>query len=272
MLSDAAGPNSSARSGTPVSKRSYEPSWPQAALGSDEGLSPSRSTNAARDLRLAWHEHPVSLGPEISLAREERIRTGRVLALVAELALAPGGVGWIFGNQRHGLPLPDAVEMDPARLFGAPRVERLATFGEIRQSVPRQACPPSEQGRREVFTNLDALLGEQCGRPRRFTGMGKLMYVTNVTLDGYIEDEHGTFDLFPPSEEVFASTTELVTSTGTFLYGRQLYETMAVWETEPALAAQSELAAEFATAWQSAEKVVYSASLTTSSTRTEHED
>jgi dihydrofolate reductase len=96
--------------------------------------------------------------------------------------------------------------------------------------------------------------------------MGKLIYVTNITLDGYIEDEHGTFDLFPPSDEVFASATEILTSTGTFLYGRRLYETMAVWETEPGLAAQSELTAEFATAWQTADKVVYSTSLTTAPT------
>src|SRR3546814_680757 len=30
---------------------------------------------------------------------------------------------------------------------------------------------------------------------------------------------------------------------GTYLYGRRIYETMAVWETEPAFAAESELAA-----------------------------
>lgn len=97
--------------------------------------------------------------------------------------------------------------------------------------------------------------------------MGKLIYVTNVTLDGYIEDEHGTFDLFPISDEVFASVTEILASTGTFLYGRRLYEAMAVWETEPALAARSELTAAFATAWQAADKVVYSTSLTTAPTQ-----
>jgi dihydrofolate reductase len=50
---------------------------------------------------------------------------------------------------------------------------------------------------------------------------------------------------------------------GTFLYGRRLYESMAVWETDAALAAQSDLAAGFATAWQAAEKIVYSTSLST---------
>jgi dihydrofolate reductase len=91
--------------------------------------------------------------------------------------------------------------------------------------------------------------------------MAKLIYVTNMSLDGYIEDEHGVFNLFPPDDEVFAFTTELVRSVDTFLYGRRLYETMAVWETEPALAARSELAADFASAWQAATKVVYSSTL-----------
>ena len=41
---------------------------------------------------------------------------------------------------------------------------------------------------------------------------------------------------------------------------------MAVWETDAALAAQSDLMAEFATAWQAADKVVYSTTLTAVST------
>lgn len=45
-----------------------------------------------------------------------------------------------------------------------------------------------------------------------------------------------------------------------------MYETMAVWETESALAAQSELAADFADVWRSADKVVYSATLDVVST------
>jgi dihydrofolate reductase len=65
---------------------------------------------------------------------------------------------------------------------------------------------------------------------------------------------------------VFASTTDLLRTVGTFLYGRRLYETMAVWETDPALAAQSDLMADFATAWQAASKVVYSTTLATVST------
>ncbi|MEO3748722.1 dihydrofolate reductase family protein [Plantactinospora sp. B5E13] len=96
--------------------------------------------------------------------------------------------------------------------------------------------------------------------------MAKLIYVTNVSLDGYIEDERGVFAWFPPDDEVFAFTTDLLRSVGTLLYGRRLYESMAVWETDAALAARSELMADFANAWQAADKVVYSTSLATVST------
>jgi hypothetical protein len=51
--------------------------------------------------------------------------------------------------------------------------------------------------------------------------MAKLIYVTNVSLDGYIEDEGGAFDLFTPDDDVFAFTTDLLRSVGTFLYGRR---------------------------------------------------
>lgn len=104
--------------------------------------------------------------------------------------------------------------------------------------------------------------------------MAKLVYLTNASLDGYIEDEHGAFDLYEPNDDVFAAMTALLRRFGTFLYGRRLYETMSVWETDPALAQQSDLAADFARAWQAADKVVYSTTLTavpTASTSLQHD-
>ena len=96
--------------------------------------------------------------------------------------------------------------------------------------------------------------------------MGKLIYVSNVSLDGFIEDEHGRFDWTEPTDEQFAFVTDLVRPVGTYLYGRRLYEAMAVWETDPALAAVSELRADFADVWQAAHKIVYSTTLDTVST------
>ena len=91
--------------------------------------------------------------------------------------------------------------------------------------------------------------------------MAKLIYVTNVSLDSFIEDEHGSFDWTEPDDEQFAFITDLIRPFGTYLYGRRLYESMAVWETDPALAAQSELRADFAQVWQAADKIVYSTTL-----------
>jgi dihydrofolate reductase len=88
-----------------------------------------------------------------------------------------------------------------------------------------------------------------------------LIYTTNVSLDGFIEDASGSLDFTEPDDEVFAFITELERPAGTYLYGRRLYESMAVWETDPAFAAQSDLMARFATMWQAADKVVHSSTL-----------
>ena len=96
--------------------------------------------------------------------------------------------------------------------------------------------------------------------------MAKLIYASNVSLDGYIEDERGVFEWTAPDDEVLAFITDVLRSVGTYLYGRRLYDTMAVWEADPALAAQSDLMGEFANVWQAADKVVYSTTLATVST------
>ncbi len=97
--------------------------------------------------------------------------------------------------------------------------------------------------------------------------MGKLIYSFLVSLDGYVVDEQGTFDWAEPDEEVFAFITDQQRSVGTHLYGRKLYETMAGWETDPRLAAQSALMRDFAEQWQAADKIVYSTTLQEVSTR-----
>ena len=96
--------------------------------------------------------------------------------------------------------------------------------------------------------------------------MAKLIYVANVSLDGYVEDVHGKFDWTEPADEVFTFITDLVRPVDTYLNGRRMYETMAVWEVDPTLASQSELMADFAHVWQAAEKIVYSTTLPAVST------
>lgn len=93
-----------------------------------------------------------------------------------------------------------------------------------------------------------------------------LVYLTNMSLDGYLEDRHGAFDFGPMDDELFATYTGMLRTVGTLLYGRRLYETMAVWETDPALAARSALTADFADAWRAPLKIVHSTTLVTATT------
>ncbi|HEU0131198.1 MAG TPA: dihydrofolate reductase family protein [Mycobacteriales bacterium] len=102
--------------------------------------------------------------------------------------------------------------------------------------------------------------------------MASLLYSTNTSLDGYIEDAGGDFGFTVPSDEVHQFVNDRLRDVGTHLYGRRLYETMAVWETDTALIESDDVARDFAAIWQAAEKVVYSTTLTgvvTSRTRIE---
>ena len=89
--------------------------------------------------------------------------------------------------------------------------------------------------------------------------MAKLIYTAITSLDGYIEDEHGSFDWSAPDEDVHAFVNDLERRIGTYLYGRRLYETMVYWETAPADSPAVEL--NYARVWRSADKVVYSTTL-----------
>src|SRR5207249_2761815 len=87
-----------------------------------------------------------------------------------------------------------------------------------------------------------------------------LIYSMSVSVDGVIAGREGAFGWTAPSEELFrfhiAQTREL----GGFLLGRRLYETMLVWETDPAMR-DTELDAAFADVWCAIPKVVFSRTL-----------
>jgi dihydrofolate reductase len=97
--------------------------------------------------------------------------------------------------------------------------------------------------------------------------MANLIYIANTSLDGYTEDKAGKFDWTYPSDEYFSFITDVVRATHTHLLGRRMYESMQVWETDPNLAAGSPLMRDFAEIWQAADKIVYSRTLQTLSTR-----
>jgi dihydrofolate reductase len=103
--------------------------------------------------------------------------------------------------------------------------------------------------------------------------MASLIYAMNTSLDGYISDRDGDFSWAMPGREFMEAINELERRAGTYLYGRRLYETMAVWDTahlEPGAPAFSpgtgDLEREFAEMWRAADKIVFSSTLTQPST------
>ena len=104
--------------------------------------------------------------------------------------------------------------------------------------------------------------------------MAKLIYAAITSLDGYVEDKHGSFDWAEPDEEVHAYVNDLERPIGTYLYGRRMYETMVFWETVTADGDEPAVFLDYAEIWRAAEKVVYSRTLETASsarTRIERE-
>lgn len=93
--------------------------------------------------------------------------------------------------------------------------------------------------------------------------MSRLIYITNTSLDGYIEDAAGNFD-FPVSAETYAFFTGLLGQVGTLLYGRRLYEKMAYWGSPVDSYPAGHRA--FAEIWQRPDKWVYSRTLSTVTT------
>lgn len=92
--------------------------------------------------------------------------------------------------------------------------------------------------------------------------MGKLIYAINTSLDGFTEDVSGMFDWSEPGEDLHGFYNDLMRGVGTQLLGRRMYETMAVWETQPSFFEESAVLADFANAWRDSDKIVYSTTLT----------
>lgn len=92
--------------------------------------------------------------------------------------------------------------------------------------------------------------------------MAKLVYSAITSLDGYVNDEDGSFDWAAPDEEVHAYVNDLERPVGTYLYGRRMYEVMRFWEA-PDIPAERPVERDYAQVWQAADKVVYSTTLET---------
>ncbi len=110
---------------------------------------------------------------------------------------------------------------------------------------------------------MASLWAGPCGHT---SGMANLVYSAIVSLDGYVADAQGRFDWSMPDQEVHAAVNDLVRVVGTYLYGRRLYEVMAVWQDMGGDPDEAAEVTDFAEIWRSADKVVYSTTLETVST------
>jgi dihydrofolate reductase len=90
--------------------------------------------------------------------------------------------------------------------------------------------------------------------------MATLLYSAIASLDGYIEDEDGTFGWAEPDEEVHSFVNDLERRVGSYLLGRRMYEVMLAWETLD-LADQPRVMRDFAEIWRARDKIVYSRTL-----------
>ncbi|HET8988314.1 MAG TPA: dihydrofolate reductase family protein [Humibacillus sp.] len=93
----------------------------------------------------------------------------------------------------------------------------------------------------------------------------RLLFATMTSLDGYVADAAGGFAWAAPDLEVHAFVNDLSRSTGTFVCGRRLHDTMRYWDTAPTDGdpgdAEALVEADFARIWQAADKIVHSRSL-----------
>lgn len=92
--------------------------------------------------------------------------------------------------------------------------------------------------------------------------MGTLGYTATVSLDGYVADASGDFQWSGPSDEVFAFHVERMAAVSTEILGRNTYELMTYWETEPDDGSWGADEREFARRWQNLNLVVASSTLT----------
>lgn len=98
--------------------------------------------------------------------------------------------------------------------------------------------------------------------------MGKLIYLMTTSLDGFAADNDGNFNWAKPTEEVHNFVNDQLRNVGTILMGRNLYETMRVWDEIPiegtggAMDGPSPAMNDYANIWHNANKIIYSTTLT----------
>jgi dihydrofolate reductase len=92
--------------------------------------------------------------------------------------------------------------------------------------------------------------------------VGKLIYLMNVSLDGFVETPDHSLDWTVVDDELHTWFNDQERQTEASLYGRRLYEVMAAhWPTGESDPAATEPMRDFARIWNAKPKIVFSNSL-----------
>ena len=92
--------------------------------------------------------------------------------------------------------------------------------------------------------------------------MGKLIYLMNVSLDGFVETPDHGLDWGVIDDELHSFFNDQMRGVDASLYGRRLYEVMAAyWPTGESDPAGTEVTREFARLWNATPRIVFSNSL-----------
>jgi dihydrofolate reductase len=92
--------------------------------------------------------------------------------------------------------------------------------------------------------------------------MGKLIYMLNVSLDGYVETPDHSLDWAVVDDELHSWFNDQTRQLDASLYGRRLYELMAAhWPTAESDPSTTETEREFARIWNAMPKIVFSSTL-----------
>ena len=92
--------------------------------------------------------------------------------------------------------------------------------------------------------------------------LGKLTYLLNVSLDGFIETRDHSLNWAQVDEELHGWFNDHMREVAVSLYGRRLYEVMAAyWPTGDTNPESTEVEREYARIWQATPRVVFSTTL-----------
>ena len=92
--------------------------------------------------------------------------------------------------------------------------------------------------------------------------MGRLIYLMNVSLDGYIETTDHSLDWTTVDDEMHGWFNDELRGTEALFYGRRLYERMnAHWPTAESDPTATDVMLDFARIWNPKPKLVFSRSL-----------